>query len=84
MPGAGGGGADPGAARLDRLCTGSLIGRIETAAKVPQRELSERLDAALGTDGLFSPLVGLVLRSQLPSWFRPHAEMEAKAAYVSS
>ncbi|MFF4574994.1 helix-turn-helix domain-containing protein [Streptomyces sp. NPDC001410] len=66
------------------FCTGSLIGQIETAAKVPQREFSERVDAALGTDGLFSRLVGLVLRSQLPSWFQPYAEMEAKAAYIST
>jgi hypothetical protein len=28
--------------------------------------------------------VGLVLRSQLPSWFQPYAEMEAKAAYIST
>ncbi|MET9129960.1 helix-turn-helix domain-containing protein [Streptomyces antibioticus] len=66
------------------FCTGSLIGQIETASKVPQRELSERLDAALGTGGLFSRLVGLVLRSQLPSWFQPYAEMEARAAYIST
>ncbi|MGV9244347.1 helix-turn-helix domain-containing protein [Streptomyces sp. NPDC003710] len=66
------------------FCTGSLIGQIETAAKVPQRDFSERLDAALGTDGLFSRLVGLVLRSQLPSWFQPYAEMEARAAYIST
>ncbi|MET8950713.1 helix-turn-helix transcriptional regulator [Streptomyces sp. NPDC004533] len=66
------------------FCTGSLIGQIETAAKVPQRDFSERLDAALGTDGLFSRLVGLVLRSQLPSWFQPYAEMEQKAAYIST
>ncbi|MGW1301729.1 helix-turn-helix domain-containing protein [Streptomyces sp. NPDC002514] len=66
------------------FCTGSLIGQVETALKVPQREFSERVDAALGTDGLFSRLVGLVLRSQLPSWFQPYAEMEAKAAYIST
>lgn len=66
------------------FCTGSLIGQIETAAKVPQREFSERVDAALGTDGMFSRLVGLVLRSQLPNWFQPYAEMEAKAAYISA
>ncbi|MGW1912752.1 helix-turn-helix domain-containing protein [Streptomyces sp. NPDC002076] len=66
------------------FCTGSFIGMIETAARVPQREFSERVDAALGTDGLFSRLVGLVLRSQLPSWFQPYAEMEAKAAYISA
>ncbi|MFC8512907.1 helix-turn-helix domain-containing protein [Streptomyces sp. NPDC057257] len=66
------------------FCTGSLIGQIETTYKVPTREFSERVDAALGTDGTFSRLVGLVLRSQLPSWFQPYAEMEAKATYISA
>jgi transcriptional regulator with XRE-family HTH domain len=66
------------------FCTGSLIGQIETAHKVPTRELSERLDAALGTNGQFSRLVGLVLRSQLPSWFQAYAEMEARATYIST
>ncbi|MFE0737941.1 Scr1 family TA system antitoxin-like transcriptional regulator [Streptomyces sp. NPDC058855] len=65
-------------------CTGSLIGQIETAKKVPTRRFSEQLDAALMTGGLFSRLVGLVLRCQLPTWFQPYAEMEAKAAYLSS
>ncbi|MFE1443031.1 Scr1 family TA system antitoxin-like transcriptional regulator [Streptomyces sp. NPDC058739] len=64
------------------FCTGSLIGQIETAAKVPQREFAERVDAALMTDGFFSRLVGLVLRSQLPTWFQPFADMEAKAEYI--
>ncbi|MFB7980817.1 helix-turn-helix domain-containing protein [Streptomyces vinaceus] len=66
------------------FCTASLIGQIETARKVPTRDFSERVDAALGTDGLFSRLVGLVLRSQLPTWFQPYAEMEAKASYIYS
>ncbi|MGW3518723.1 helix-turn-helix domain-containing protein [Streptomyces hydrogenans] len=66
------------------FCTGSLVGQIETARKVPTREFSERVDAALMTGGLFSRLVGLVLKSQLPSWFRPYAEMEAKATYIYS
>ncbi|MEV5978672.1 helix-turn-helix transcriptional regulator [Streptomyces sp. NPDC052114] len=66
------------------FCTGSLVGQIETAKKVPTRDFSERVDAALGTDGVFSRLVGLVLRSQLPSWFQPFAEMEAKASYLST
>ncbi|MGR4879260.1 Scr1 family TA system antitoxin-like transcriptional regulator [Streptomyces sp. LARHCF249] len=66
------------------FCTASLIGQIETARKVPTRDFSERVDAALGTDGVFSRLVGLVLRSQLPAWFQAYAEMEAKAAYLSS
>ncbi|MFE2358795.1 helix-turn-helix transcriptional regulator [Streptomyces parvulus] len=66
------------------FCTGSLVGQIETTKKVPTRDFSERVDAALGTDGLFSRLIGLVLRSQLPTWFQPYAEMEAKASYIST
>ncbi|WP_405755861.1 MULTISPECIES: helix-turn-helix domain-containing protein [unclassified Streptomyces] len=66
------------------FCTASLIGQIETARKVPTRDFSERVDAALDTNGAFSRLVGLVLRSQLPTWFQPYAEMEAKAEYISS
>ncbi|MEU0128995.1 helix-turn-helix transcriptional regulator [Streptomyces sp. NPDC006289] len=66
------------------FCTGSLVGQIETTKKVPTRDFSERLDAALGTDGVFSRLVGLVLRSQLPTWFQPYAEMEARATYIST
>lgn len=66
------------------FCTGSLIGQVETTKKVPTRDFSERVDAALGTDGVFSRLVGLVLRSQLPTWFQPYAEMEAKATYIST
>ncbi|WP_326649919.1 MULTISPECIES: helix-turn-helix transcriptional regulator [unclassified Streptomyces] len=65
-------------------CTGSLVGQIETARKVPTREFSERVDAALGTEGAMSRLVGLVLRSQLPSWFQPYAELEARATYIST
>ncbi|MEU7277488.1 helix-turn-helix transcriptional regulator [Streptomyces sp. NPDC045431] len=66
------------------FCTGSLIGQIETTKKVPTRDLSERLDAALKTGGTFTRLIGLVLRSQLPHWFQPYAEMEARATYIST
>lgn len=66
------------------FCSGSLIGQIETTKKIPTREFSERVDAALGTDGLFSRLIGLVLHSQLPTWFQPYAAMEAKATYIST
>ncbi|MGJ7419714.1 Scr1 family TA system antitoxin-like transcriptional regulator [Streptomyces cinereoruber] len=65
-------------------CTGSLIGQIETAKKVPTRRFSEQLDAALMTGGTFSRLVGLVLKSQLPTWFQPYADLEAKATYIST
>ncbi|MFK0048075.1 Scr1 family TA system antitoxin-like transcriptional regulator [Streptomyces sp. NPDC090741] len=65
-------------------CTGSLIGQVECTKRVPTRDFSERLDAALGTDGHFSRLVGLVLRSVLPTWFQAYAEMEARAAFIST
>ncbi|MFD4814769.1 Scr1 family TA system antitoxin-like transcriptional regulator, partial [Streptomyces sp. NPDC058418] len=65
-------------------CTGSLIGQIETARKVPTRPFAERVDAALGTGGALSRLVPLVLRSQLPPWFQQYAEMEARASYISA
>ncbi|WP_407839042.1 helix-turn-helix transcriptional regulator [Streptomyces sp. DSM 116496] len=65
-------------------CSGSLIGMIENTKRVPTRDFSERVDAALGTDGHFSRLVGLVLRSQLPHWFQAYAEMEARAEYIST
>ncbi|MFD9319812.1 helix-turn-helix domain-containing protein [Streptomyces sp. NPDC060053] len=64
--------------------TGSLVGQIETARKVPTPEFSERVDAALGTGGLFSRLVELVLRSQLPSWFQQVGELEARAIEICS
>lgn len=66
------------------FCTASLIGQIETAKKVPTRDFSERVDAALGTDGVFSRLVGLVLKSQLPTWFQAYADMEARATHIST
>ncbi|MFF8260423.1 Scr1 family TA system antitoxin-like transcriptional regulator [Streptomyces virginiae] len=66
------------------FCTGSLIGQVETTRRVPTRDFSERVDAALGTGGVFSRLVGLVLRSQLPTWFQAYAEMEARAVYIST
>ncbi|RNL70964.1 helix-turn-helix transcriptional regulator [Streptomyces sp. I6] len=62
--------------------TGSLVGQIETARKLPTQEFSERTDAALGTDGLLTRLLGLVLRSQLPAWFQQVAELEARATEI--
>ncbi|MFJ7297449.1 helix-turn-helix domain-containing protein [Streptomyces collinus] len=64
--------------------TGSLVGQIETARKIPTPEFSERADAALGTDGMFSRLVELVLRSRLPAWFQQVAELQARAGEIYS
>ncbi|MET9499335.1 helix-turn-helix transcriptional regulator [Streptomyces sp. NPDC006552] len=66
------------------FCTGSLVGQIETAHKVPTRDFAERVDSVLGTGGAFGRLVGLVLRSQLPTWFQEMARMEAQATYLST
>ncbi|MGW3492132.1 helix-turn-helix domain-containing protein [Streptomyces sp. NPDC001020] len=62
--------------------TGSLVGQIETARKLPTPEFSERVDAALGTGGLLSRLVVLVMRSQLPAWFQQVAELQARATEI--
>ncbi|MFG2607739.1 helix-turn-helix domain-containing protein [Streptomyces sp. NPDC048514] len=62
--------------------TGSLVGQVETARKLPTQEFSERVDAALGTGGLLSRLVGLVMRSQLPAWFQQVAELEVRATEI--
>ncbi|MEB3963504.1 helix-turn-helix domain-containing protein [Streptomyces kunmingensis] len=66
------------------FCTGSLVGQIETAHKVPTRDFAERVDSVLGAGGAFGRLAGLVLRSQLPSWFQEVARMEAQATYIST
>ncbi|WP_435270874.1 helix-turn-helix domain-containing protein [Streptomyces sp. 1222.5] len=62
--------------------TGSLVGQVETARKLPTLDFSERVDAALGTGGLLSRLVGLVMRSQLPAWFQQVAELEVRAVEI--
>ncbi|MEU6671497.1 helix-turn-helix transcriptional regulator [Streptomyces sp. NPDC046727] len=62
--------------------TGSLIGQVETARKLPTLEFSERVDAALGTGGLLTRLVPLVMRSQLPAWFQQVAELESRAVEI--
>ncbi|WP_030598844.1 helix-turn-helix domain-containing protein [Streptomyces fulvoviolaceus] len=62
--------------------TGSMVGQIETARKLPTQDFSERADAALGTGGALSRLVELVMRSQLPAWFQQVAELEARAVEI--
>ncbi|MGW1355985.1 helix-turn-helix domain-containing protein [Streptomyces chartreusis] len=65
-------------------CTGSLVGQIETARKLPTLPFSERADIALGTGGLLSRLHELVMRSQLPAWFQQVAELESRAIEIST
>ncbi|MFE7272215.1 helix-turn-helix domain-containing protein [Streptomyces sp. NPDC057623] len=65
-------------------CTGSLVGQIETARKLPTLPFSERVDIALGTGGALSRLHELVMRSQLPAWFQQVAELQARAVEICS
>jgi transcriptional regulator with XRE-family HTH domain len=62
--------------------TGSMVGQIETARKLPTPQFSRAADAALETGGLLFRLVDLVLRSQLPAWFQQTAELEARATAI--
>ncbi|MCX4810740.1 helix-turn-helix transcriptional regulator [Streptomyces sp. NBC_01239] len=64
--------------------TGSMVGQIETAKKLPTLEFSRAVDAALDTGGLLTRLLDLVLRSQLPAWFQQVAELQARAVDICS
>ncbi|MFJ1708629.1 helix-turn-helix transcriptional regulator [Kitasatospora sp. NPDC088346] len=59
--------------------SGAYIGYLEAAARKPQKDLSERLDAVLGTDGFFQRLYPLVARSRHAAYFAQAAELEATA-----
>ncbi|MGV4987984.1 helix-turn-helix domain-containing protein [Streptomyces sp. NRAIS4] len=62
--------------------TGSMVGQVETARKLPTLDFSQRTDAALCTGGLLTRLHPLVMRSQLPAWFQQVAELEVRAAEI--
>ncbi|KOV71090.1 helix-turn-helix domain-containing protein [Streptomyces sp. MMG1121] len=64
--------------------TGSMVGQVETARKLPTLDFSQRADAALCTGGLLTRLHPLVMRSQLPAWFQQVAELEVRAAEICS
>lgn len=66
------------------FCTGSLIGQIETAAKPPTLEFTQRVDAALEADGMLLRLWPLVERSKLPYSHRRVAEIEALATQIEA
>ncbi|MBZ4019439.1 helix-turn-helix domain-containing protein [Streptomyces purpurogeneiscleroticus] len=62
--------------------TGSMIGQVETAAKVPKDEHVPRIDAALGADGALVRLWGMVKRYRLPVWLRRIVHFEATALEI--
>ncbi|MFF0293858.1 Scr1 family TA system antitoxin-like transcriptional regulator [Kitasatospora sp. NPDC004615] len=64
-------------------CSGAYIGQIESAVRRPQEDLSERLDAALGTGGHFARLFPMVTRTRHAAHFAPVAELESQAKTIS-
>jgi transcriptional regulator with XRE-family HTH domain len=64
--------------------TGSLVGQVETARRSPSRDLAERLDSALGTDGALTRLWPLVNRDSHPVWFRGYVQLEKSATRIRS
>ncbi|GLW55369.1 helix-turn-helix domain-containing protein [Kitasatospora phosalacinea] len=65
------------------FCSGAYIGQIEVAVRKPQADLSERLDAALGTGGHFTRLYPMVARTRHAAHFARAAELEAQAETIS-
>lgn len=62
--------------------TGSMIGQIETAAKIPKEEHVPRLDAALGASGALTRAWEMAKRHRLPAWYQHTAQMEATAQEI--
>ncbi|WP_306318489.1 MULTISPECIES: helix-turn-helix transcriptional regulator [unclassified Streptomyces] len=62
--------------------SGSLIGQIETATKVPKYDLIPRIDTALEARRGLVRLWNMAIRTRLPKWFQETAELEAKAERI--
>ncbi|KAB7837590.1 helix-turn-helix domain-containing protein [Streptomyces mobaraensis] len=58
------------------ICSGSYIGQFEKALRKPQLEIAVRLDAALGTDGLFEHMCRELINNA------PYDDCFAEAAYL--
>jgi transcriptional regulator with XRE-family HTH domain len=59
--------------------SGSLVGMIESMARVPSLEFAQRADTALGTPGTFARMQLHLRAAPFPSWFRPFAQHEQDA-----
>ncbi|WP_329566444.1 helix-turn-helix domain-containing protein [Kitasatospora sp. NBC_01266] len=60
------------------------LSRIETAESLPPKGLSEKLDAAFGTDGHFCRLFPLAALEEFPNRYRRYMELAAQAALLES
>ncbi|MGK4581964.1 helix-turn-helix domain-containing protein [Kitasatospora sp. HPMI-4] len=64
------------------FCSGAYIGQMESATRQPQKDLSERLDVALGTDGHFARLYPMVTRSRFADYFTAVRELQEMARTI--
>jgi transcriptional regulator with XRE-family HTH domain len=62
----------------------STLARVETAELMPPPDLSEKLDAAFGTDGLFGRLHELAKREAHPDQYRRFMDFEARATAIEN
>jgi transcriptional regulator with XRE-family HTH domain len=60
----------------------SQVTKIETCQRIPKRELAQKLDEILASDGLFCRLLPLVERSSVLPWFRDLFAVEGIATHV--
>ncbi|QLE73439.1 helix-turn-helix domain-containing protein [Streptomyces rectiverticillatus] len=58
------------------FCSGAYIGQFETGIRKPQPDIAARIDAELGTDGLFRRMCEELISSS------PYANFFAEAAYL--
>lgn len=65
------------------FCSGAYISQIESAVRKPQLDMSQRLDAVLGSDGLLTRLCKLANRSKHAEHFADVAELEQLAETIS-
>ncbi|WP_308376818.1 helix-turn-helix transcriptional regulator [Streptomyces sp. ISL-99] len=73
---------------LDRLAeivnySSSHLSRIEAAEHMPPPDLSEKLDAAFGTDGHFARLYGIARHEWFPDRYRKRMELEEQAQVIA-
>lgn len=72
--------------RLGELvfCSGAYIGQIESAVRRPQLDLSQRMDAVLGSDGHLERLCRMVLKTTKHAEYFAHvAELQEMASAIS-
>ncbi|GAA1908333.1 helix-turn-helix transcriptional regulator [Streptomyces sodiiphilus] len=63
-------------------CHPTLVGKIETAQRVPTLDFAEACDRVFNTGGRLARLWPLVIRHAYPKWFRAYVELEAVAKAI--